>query len=109
MPVWILLYCDHLITMSLTGRLIDNVKINYRYKLAIAMSEFSIFSFAPREDLALGRQSKAVLASRVNGKFLNEDMLDRLEQSRTSNGVSATDTKSTSSTIPSCIDLTATE
>jgi len=64
---------DMHVTMTISNKL-------NRYKLAIAVSKFSVFSFAPREDLTLGRQSKAMFATGINGELPDEDVLDGFQK-----------------------------
>ena len=75
------------------------------YELAIAVSKFSVFSFAPRKDLTLGRQSKAVFAAGIDGELPDEDVLDGFQKCGTCDWVSSADTETTSSTIARCIHL----
>ena len=69
------------------------------------MAQFSVLAFAPREHLALGRQREAVLAARVDGEFLDEHVLDGLQQGGTCDGLCAADAEPTTGAVPSRIHL----
>ena len=47
-----------------------------------------------------------MFAAGVDSKFLDEHVLNGLEECWTSNGLSTTDTKSTTGAVASCIHLT---
>jgi hypothetical protein len=44
------------------------------------MTQLAIFSFTPAVDFTFGRECKAMLASRVNGHFLNENVLQGFQE-----------------------------
>ena len=69
------------------------------------MAQFSVLAFAPREHLTLGRQREAVLAARVDGEFLDEHVLDGLQQGGTCDGLCAADAEPTTGAVPSRIHL----
>jgi len=69
------------------------------------VSQFSIFSFAPWEDFTLSRQREAMFAAGVDGKFLDENVLDGLKEWWRSERVCAADTKSTAGAVASRIHL----
>jgi hypothetical protein len=41
----------------------------------VSMTQLAIFSLSPAVDFPFGRKCKAMLASRVNGNFLDENVL----------------------------------
>ena len=71
----------------------------------VAVSQLAVLAFPPGVELALGGEGQAVLASRVDGHLLDEDVLDGLQQGGRAHGLRAADPQAPARAVPCAVHL----
>lgn len=84
---------------------IKDIKRHVRILRSISMTEFPVFPFSPGVDFSFAREGQGMFPSRIDGNFLDVDVLDGLQHGRGWHRIGDSDAQPTAGSVARCVYL----